>query len=180
MEGTTADTDNIDSPMLLKQSIFRLAIEQFTVWTSGSSRVIVLQLLFPFSVPPHSKISHRSCAQPLFHTFRHSSLLNTSLKDFNLFLFKIMLYLNHQNPCLCQIQLVLFCLQLTSLSEAWAPASSALRWLHFLSLLSLPGWVSTCECWTVSGLSLGLLSPSFSLMCFCISFYFFFLMKILK
>ena len=107
MEGTTADTDNIDSPMLLKQSIFRLAIEQFTVWRSASSRVIVLQLLFPFSVPPHSKISHRSCAQPLFHTFRHSSLLNTSLKDFNLFLFKIMFFLSHQNPCLCQIHLVL-------------------------------------------------------------------------
>ena len=75
---------------------------------SASSRVIVLQLLlFLFSVPPHSKISHRSCVQPLFHTFRHSSLLNTSLKGFNLFLFKITLFLNHQKPCLCQIQLVL-------------------------------------------------------------------------
>ena len=84
---------------------------------------------------------------------------------------------SHQNPCLCQIQLVLFCLQLISLSEAWAPGSPALRWLHILSLLSLLGWVSNCECWMVSDLSLGLLSPSFSLICFCISY---FLMKILK
>ena len=77
-------------------------------WMSASSRVMVLQLLlFLFSVPPQSKISHRSCVQPLFHTFRHSSLLNTSLNGFNLFLFKIMLFLNHQKHCLCQIQLVL-------------------------------------------------------------------------
>ena len=82
---------------------FRLAIEQFTVWTSASSEVIVQQLLFLFSVPPHSKISHRSCVQPLFHTFRHSSLLKTSLKDFNLFLFKIMSFLSHQKIFTTQI-----------------------------------------------------------------------------
>ena len=106
-EGTGADTDSIGSPMLLKQSISHWLLNR-SQWMNASSRVMVLQLLlFLFSVPPQSKISHRSCVQPLFHTFRHSSLLNTSLKGFNLFLFKIMLFLSHQNPCLCQIQLVL-------------------------------------------------------------------------
>ena len=106
-EGTGADTDSIGSPMLLKQSISHWLLNR-SQWMNASSRVMVLQLLlFLFFLPPQSKISHRICVQPLFHTFRHSSLLNTSLNGFNLFLFKIMLFLNHQKHCLCQIQLVL-------------------------------------------------------------------------
>ena len=155
---------------------FRLAIEQFTVWMSASSRVIVLQLLlFLFSVPPQSKISHRSCVQPLFHTFRHSYLLNTSLKGFNLFLFKIMLFLNHQNPYLCQIQLVLFCLQSTSLSEAWALAS-----LHSSDCTFSPSSVSLVESLPVNAGRSQVSALGFSLplsLWFCISY---FLMKSLK
>ena len=52
MEGTRADTDNIGSPMLLKQSIFRLAIEQFTVWTSASSPSSHLILCRPLCLLP--------------------------------------------------------------------------------------------------------------------------------
>ena len=175
MEGTRADTDNIGSPMLLKQSILDWLLNS-SQWMSASSRVIVLQLLlFLFFVPPQSKISHRSCVQPLFHTFRHSYLLNTSLKGFNLFLFKIMLFLSHQNPCLCQIQLVLSVFNL--------PASQR----HGLQLLLhsgdctfSPSSVSLGESLSVNaGWSQGsVLGFSLPLsLCFCISYS---LMKIFK
>ena len=106
-EGTGADTDIIGSSMLLKQSIFTLAVEQITVdecLLEGYGPAVTSFSVFCSS--SEQNFSQELCTTT-FHTFRHSSLLNTSLKGFNLFLFKIMLFLSHQNPCLCQIQLVL-------------------------------------------------------------------------
>lgn len=154
---------------------FTLAVEQFTVdecLLEGYGPAVTSFSVFCSS---SEQLSHRSCVQPLFHTFRHSSLLNTSLNGFNLFLFKIMLFLSHQKPCLCQIQLVLFLSNL--------PVSQRLGFQLFLrsgdctfspSSVSLGGSPPVSAGWS-RGSALGFSLPLS--LCFCISYY---LMKILK
>ena len=130
------------------------------MWRSAFSRVVLLQLflfLLLFCSSSQQNFSQELCITTV-STPSHTVLCSTQFYRVSLSLsvFKILLFLS-QKPPLCQIQLLLFCLQkhrfqlfLRFCDCTFSPTSSLL------------GWVSTCKCWRASGLHLWFLSPSLS------------------